>query len=444
MKARRILTAAALLAAPACNEIADIEPGTLDTSSTETTSDSTSSTGGSTGSTITSDTSCAAGETRACYSAPPVTLGVGVCKGGVNVCVDGQWDTVCQGEVVPVIEVCDGADNNCDGTVDEGCACAAGETQSCYSGPDGTMGAGICVAGQQLCQGGSWGPCQGDVVPQQESCANTGADDNCNGSLDDVPDLGTACDTGEKGICQVGALHCVSGVLQCEQSVQAGAEVCDGLDNNCNGMVDDIFGACGLQIPMGGLCDGSLKCQGGSAVCAPMVYFVDDFSSGAAWGLTGEWQIGPTAAGAAPQAGNPDPTQDHSVTADNKVAGVMLGGNASTSPHGPDYLTSPAIDINHTGTMFLSYYRYLNTNGSPDMLDTVEVSMDGGSAWITLWQSPPTPIYDSGWVLTSFDISAYKSPMFRVRFGVQVLSPSGPAVSSWNIDDVMIGSCPPP
>src|SRR5262245_22977750 len=37
-------------------------------------------------------------------------------------------------------EICDGLDNVCDDDVDEGCRCAEGDTQQCYSGPPETIG----------------------------------------------------------------------------------------------------------------------------------------------------------------------------------------------------------------------------------------------------------------------------------------------------------------
>lgn len=68
--------------------------------------------------------------TRECYTGPEGTLNVGVCTPGTQICNQGQWYGrratgnytlgVCSGEVLPTEEVCDGADNDCDGIVDYG------------------------------------------------------------------------------------------------------------------------------------------------------------------------------------------------------------------------------------------------------------------------------------------------------------------------------------
>ncbi len=64
-----------------------------------------------------------------CYTGPPETLGVGVCTPGQVYCDLGSWGSdreglfvpgFCDGEVTPSQEVCDGADNDCDGEVDFG------------------------------------------------------------------------------------------------------------------------------------------------------------------------------------------------------------------------------------------------------------------------------------------------------------------------------------
>jgi hypothetical protein len=64
--------------------------------------------------------------------------------------------------------------------------------QSCYTGPPGTMGVGACHAGQQVCADGGFGPCMGEVLPSPEIC--DGVDNNCNGVADEgTCAVGTVC-----------------------------------------------------------------------------------------------------------------------------------------------------------------------------------------------------------------------------------------------------------
>ncbi len=66
---------------------------------------------------------------QACYTGPPDTLLVGVCLPGEVFCHQGAWGNnranqfepgLCTGEITPSEEICDGADNDCDGIVDYG------------------------------------------------------------------------------------------------------------------------------------------------------------------------------------------------------------------------------------------------------------------------------------------------------------------------------------
>jgi hypothetical protein len=86
-------------------------------------------------------------------------------------------------------ELCgNGADDDCDVVVDEGCPCAPGAVQPCFLGPPGKRGVGTCVDGSQTCFGvefGAWGECRGGIVPDAEAC--DGQDSDCNGCDDDHP-----------------------------------------------------------------------------------------------------------------------------------------------------------------------------------------------------------------------------------------------------------------
>ena len=70
-------------------------------------------------------------------------------------------------------------------------------------------------------------------------------DDNCDGHVDEnFPDLGTACTVGV-GECQASGVKICSNDQMSTGTVCSAtpgnptAEVCDGLDNNCDGVVDD-------------------------------------------------------------------------------------------------------------------------------------------------------------------------------------------------------------
>ncbi len=140
------------------------------------------------------------------YSGPPGTEGVGICRAGMRTCNhDGTAWSSCIGEVLPEAEdLCTSPfDDDCDGTVDDevGCpSCSIGDPDiNCYSGPAGTEGVGMCVASTRTCTPeGVYGPCEGEVTPQPESCDTTG-DDDCDGSSSCVETTQWAYDTSGSG-----------------------------------------------------------------------------------------------------------------------------------------------------------------------------------------------------------------------------------------------------
>ncbi len=117
--------------------------------------------------------------------------------------------------------------------------CMNGAQRPCYTGPIQTQQIGACRDGVQRCEGGQWGACANERQPQPEKC--DGQDNDCDGTTDeDIPQDGQNCVTGLPGVCASGKLKCdsIKGMLEC-LPFNKGPEICDGLDNNCDGKVDE-------------------------------------------------------------------------------------------------------------------------------------------------------------------------------------------------------------
>jgi hypothetical protein len=105
-------------------------------------------------------------------------------SGPVNPCAPGCGPTESCGEG----EGADGngLDDDCDGRVDEGCSCTPGSTRPCFAGPPDRRNIGACADGIETCsEFGLWSACLGGVSPSPELC--NGTDDDCNGVVDDLP-----------------------------------------------------------------------------------------------------------------------------------------------------------------------------------------------------------------------------------------------------------------
>ncbi len=120
-------------------------------------------------------------------------------------------------------------------------ACTPGATQACYTGAPGTAGVGPCVGGTQTCDsGGNWGPCAGEVIPKGETCGN-GVDENCNGMVDEDNDAdGDGFRTCGGDCCDATTDGCGDPKL-----VNPGAFEAPGnmVDDDCDGNVDNTVAA---------------------------------------------------------------------------------------------------------------------------------------------------------------------------------------------------------
>ena len=130
-------------------------------------------------------------------------------------------------------EICgNGLDDDCNGEIDEGCRCEAGKTQKCFVGPTKEAGVGACAFGAQTCvpsgEFGAWGACLGSGKPTPEVC--DGVDNDCNGVVDDG--LSRACYDGPPGSDKLAGCH-------------GGTQICAaGAWGKCTGEVTDCAPPC--------------------------------------------------------------------------------------------------------------------------------------------------------------------------------------------------------
>ena len=151
-----------------------------------------------------------------------VTCGLGPCEHTIDYCQEGKIQ-VCNPFEGVQAEICDGADNDCDGLADE----ELGFLQ---------CGLGMCAHTVTNCINGQPQECDPFEGALDEIC--DGLDNDCDGGADE--DLGlSTCGQGE---CQHTIFACTNGQLtECDPFEGAVDEICDGLDNNCDGDIDEGF-----------------------------------------------------------------------------------------------------------------------------------------------------------------------------------------------------------
>jgi hypothetical protein len=209
----------------------------------------------------------------------PCTVGQGACQvSGHLVCAPDGLSAVCDVTArAPTAETCNGVDDDCDGEVDEGLigCCTPGERRPCGAAAD----TGVCRAGTETC-GADWawpGQClDADgapvVFPGERTEICNGLDDDCDGQVDEGFNVGQPCSAGVGACFAAGQMACAADGLSTACSAVAGqptAEVCNGVDDDCDGVVDPE-GTAGctpywLDADGDGYGSGSPRC-----LCAPV------------------------------------------------------------------------------------------------------------------------------------------------------------------------------
>jgi hypothetical protein len=142
---------------------------------------------------------------------------------------------------------------------------------------DGILEAGEVQHTSYVCNGISGSGGSGGTGTADGGAAGAGGNPGTGGSTGTCTGAGVTCSTGKLGVCAVGTTACQNGVLVCVQDVQPSADVCDGLDNNCNGQIDEQFFLEGQSCTTGqGSCQavGFFRCKVDKSglVCDNSVY----------------------------------------------------------------------------------------------------------------------------------------------------------------------------
>ena len=212
------------------------------------------------------------GDTDEDYVPPPQSETTISC--GVGVCFNDQGTLMCsQGSVIPSCTpgeplgdtdtTCDELDDDCDGRTDEDfttpVTCGQGECtrngfEICVNGrPDNT-----CVAADPLF---GYDRCGFDK------------DDNCDGVVTPYPTLGQACEVTTLECVNVGQWICngnLDGVTCNAQAPIPSVEVCDDVDNDCDGVIDNVDfdpSSCLILSAIGECKNGSFICLNGQQSC---------------------------------------------------------------------------------------------------------------------------------------------------------------------------------
>ncbi len=163
--------------------------------------------------------------------------------------VDGAPGNGCECQITQGgVELCDGVDNDCNGIVDDADRVVPPADLSCG-------GRGVCRGVRPACRQAAWICPYGPTYEADETRCD-GLDNDCDGITDEpFPELGTPCAAGVGACGELGTVTCVAADrAACSAEAQpqlAEDETCNGIDDDCDGTVDEDADAL-VAVPAGG------------------------------------------------------------------------------------------------------------------------------------------------------------------------------------------------
>ncbi|MBI4956375.1 MAG: hypothetical protein HY908_30440, partial [Myxococcales bacterium] len=143
---------------------------------------------------------------------------------------------VCSDSTTSTVDTCNGLDDDCDAASADGSEDPQNGTQCDGADSD------LCLEGTRSCSAGAL-VCSDATSSTTDLC--NGLDDDCDGASADGaedPQNGTACDGVDADLCTEGTRSCVAGALACSDPNDVDLEVCNGLNDDCNAATADGSG----------------------------------------------------------------------------------------------------------------------------------------------------------------------------------------------------------